>query len=300
MKKIIGIRCIKYDEQTQIAYEQIKKIFPDFEIYFIVDATNQNTQESFPEYLHVEYMTNEALNELNLYYEDPRIGWVAGDYSYYLLLKYNWDYMWLIEPDVYISPNLYNLIRNIDMDNKVDLIGAYYGERDSKWSWTNRLTQSTKFNRAFWVFFPFTRLSRNLVTQALKVRQEITQTVKEKKLKLPNDESVIGSVANWKKMTTLSLKNKYPNEMKYFNLRVRYSLADVQNKTGIFHPVDSPQKFDEKIIKELNDALKNTNVKKSLDFSASETKFRILKKIANLNNEPFEQRDLPNTLKSKK
>ncbi|MDG6189517.1 hypothetical protein [Lactococcus formosensis] len=289
MKKIVGIRCTKYDKQTQFVYEQIKNIFPDYQIYFIVDATNKKNREKFPNSLQVEYMTNEILNELGLYYDDPRIGWLAGDYSYYLLLKYKWDYMWLIEPDVYISPELYSLIRDIDMENEVDLIGAYYGERDSKWAWTNRLKQSTRFNKVFWVFFPFTRLSRGLVNHALKVRQEITETVKEKDLKLPNDESVIGTVANWKNMTTLSLKNKYPKEMKYFNLRIRYSFTDVQNKIGVFHPVDSIEKYDEKILAELNKSLKNTPVKHSLDFASNETKLRIFKKMTNLNNTSLEE-----------
>lgn len=277
MKKVIGIRCIDYDEQTKNTYETMKKIFPSYPIYFIVDRT-KTQKKDFPSDLNVEYMTRDKLDELRLYHADPKIGWVAGDYSYYLLLKYDWDYMWLIEPDVYISPDLFELVKKLDQNN-VDLIGAWYGERNQDWVWSKRLRQSTKFNRVFWIFFPFTRLSRDLVLNALKVRQEITQTVTEKNIKLPNDESVIGTVANWKKMSTLVLKDEYPEELKYFNLRVRYNFQDIKDKSGIFHPVDFQEKYDEKILEQLNQALGNAPVKKSLKRASDETKLRILNKL---------------------
>ncbi|HDF5854737.1 TPA: hypothetical protein PEN63_002269 [Staphylococcus aureus] len=277
MKKIIGIRCTNYDDQVKYTYEIIKTIFPNYPIYFIVDST-KNQVNDFPNNLNVEYMTTDKLDELNLYHSDPKIGWIAGDYSYYLLMKYSWDYMWLIEPDVYISPDLYELVRKIDQ-NEVDLIGAWYGERDNKWAWSKRLRQSTKFNKVFWVFFPFTRLSRDLVVSSLKVRQEIKQTIIQKNLKLPNDESVIGTVTNWKNMSTLALKSKYPEEMKYFNLRVRYNFQDIKDKTGIFHPVDFEEKYEEKILEQLNRALENAPVKNSLKFASDQTKLRILNKL---------------------
>lgn len=278
MKKIIGIRCTEYNDQTKRIYKIIHSIFPDYPIYFMVDNTSGNNTSIFPSELNVEYMTTDELDKLSLYHNDPKIGWVAGDYSYYMALKYSWDYMWLIEPDVYISSDVYDIVREIDSSD-AELIGAYYGERDSNWFWTNKLRLSTNFNRVFWVFFPFTRLSRSLVENALKVRQEISDTVLENKIKLPNDESVIGTVANWKQVSTMALKNSYPREMEHFNLRVRYNYDDIKNQSGIFHPVDSEEKFDEEIIKQLRHELGESPVKDSLKFSSEETILRIFRKL---------------------
>lgn len=277
MKKIIGIRCTEYNAQTKRVYDNIHGIFPDYPVYFIVDTILEN-KKTFPDGTNVEYMTTDELDRMSLYHNDSRIGWLAGDYSYYMALKYEWDYMWLIEPDVYISTDLYDTLREID-SNDVDLIGAYYGERNSKWAWSNRLKLSTKFNKVFWVFFPFTRLSRSLVESSLKVRKEISNTIIEKGLKYPNDESVVGTVANWKKMSTMALKSTHPKEMKYFNLRVRYNYNDIKNKSGIFHPVDFEEKFDEKITKQLRNELGNSPVKDSLKYASDETKLRILNKL---------------------
>lgn len=274
-KTVIGIRCTEYNEKTQQVYDMMHRIFPHYSIHFIVDNT-QGKNRNFPDDLNVIYMTNDLLKDLGLFYHDKRIGWKAGDYGYYLSLKFSWDYMWLVEPDVFISKDMDKIFHELDSES-LDLITTKYGERNTSWPWTNRLRNTTNFYRIFWCFFPLTRVSRSLVEKSFIIRQEISKNIESNpKLMLPNDESVIGTVAHWSGAKILSLKDIYPKEFDNFSFQIRNSYQDVQTKSGVFHPVDSEYEFEKRVFKELSHALDNLPIKKTLLNTKEDTRNQLL------------------------
>lgn len=273
-KTIIGIRCVKYDKQTEDMYNTMKKIFPEHKIFFIVDSINKTN--IFPKGYNTLDINIDVLKELSLYYEDSKIAWKAGDYSYYVSLKYDWDYMWLIEPDVYISSDLYNFIKKIDQ-KKEDLITTKYGERNSNWIWKNRLVTTTQFKRVWWSFFPLTRVSRTLVESSYEVRKEITKNLRQNSdLLVPNDESVIGTVTHWKKLSVLNLSKEYPHIFSRFDFNIRNNYNDIINQSGIFHPVDNEQKFKKEVFKQLEQLLDNSPIKHTLSRTTTKTRNTLL------------------------
>lgn len=250
---IIGIRCVNYDEKVRRIYKIIHKIFPTYKILFFSDSLNKNGV-GFPKNANVVRITKDALSSLKLSYEDKRTGWKAGDYSYCLALTYDWDYMWLIEPDIFISEDNYELFRNIESRN-VDLITSIYDEQGDDWYWSHVIRQVTSFKSVFCAFFPLTRLSRKLAEKVYLERKKISSKLSyDRNLSLPNDESVVGSVAHFNKMSTLVLKDEYSEQFKDFNWNVNYSYDDISSKSGIYHSVDKQQK---KLLIRLQDFLKN-------------------------------------------
>ncbi len=240
-KTIIGIRCVNYDKNTQRIYKIIHDIFPKYDILFFSDSLNRESDD-FPDDVNVFKITKDVLSKAELSYSDKKTSWKAGDYAYCLALMYEWDYMWLIEPDIFISQDNYELFRNIDK-SKVDLIASVYAEQDKTWFWGDVIKKVTDFDKVFGAFFPLTRLSRRLAEEVYEERKKISEIIdRNKNLEFPNDESVVGCVTYSKEMSALVLKDEYDKQFKHFDWDVDYKYEDIALKSGIFHSVDKPKK----------------------------------------------------------
>ncbi len=176
---------------------------------------------------------------------------MAGDYAYYACLKYGWDYMWLLEPDLFIGQDAFEMLNSVQNMN-IDLIGTNIGIRSTNWPWTNRLRATTSFHTVSGVFFPITRVSRRLALESLKIRQEISTKIKDSELRreVPNDESVIATTCNWKRYSSIDLREKYPKLFTNFGWRKRFDKSLLQS--GVVHPAHDTPIFIEKVIKEMN------------------------------------------------
>lgn len=279
MTTLVAIRAKEYSEEVENAVIMAKSIWPDNQVVVISDAIEK--EEPFPKHLDVIYITKTVLDELQLFYLRDKIGWAAGDYAYLVALRRDWDFMWLIEPDVFVSEDMYGLLRNL-ADKPVDLIATNINKRNENWVWTQRLRATTQFHTITGAFFPLTRLSRRLAEEILPIRQEISgKLVLDETLKVPNDESVVGTVSSWKRLTTLDLKKEFPTEFLHFSFNVRSLREDLLTKSGVYHPVYLYPTFEKRVLSELRRALSNTSVYQTLLQSSEDTRKKIFKSLFN-------------------
>ena len=117
MKQCLIIRCTNKNQREIDLKSTIANVINSENIFFVIDNEINENNSTFN--------LKKFREENNLNYKDPRIGWRCGDFSYYCAFskKSNYDFYWMIEPDVFInSKNFKNLIEKY-INNKSDLIG---------------------------------------------------------------------------------------------------------------------------------------------------------------------------------
>lgn len=280
MTTILGIRCTKFDSSTERMYKLLGNVFPNHEVVFFINGSS-DILGTFPNNSKKILINNDTMSAAKLFHGDKKIGWKAGDYSYCLGLQLPWDYMWLFEPDIFISDDMIPLMQDIDSQN-IDLITSKFGQRSNEWPWTKYLQNTTNFYTVYGAFFPLTRLSRHVAEKVYDIRKEISQNITENPaLPVPNDESVVGTVAHWLGATVLDVRAKYPKEFQNLNYDQRLTLSDVSSQSGIFHPVYEDEDFLEIMDKELHHYINKTRLLYSLQSASKETRDHVWENFFN-------------------
>ncbi|WP_394159319.1 hypothetical protein [Galactobacter valiniphilus] len=203
--------------------DMVRDVLPLAEIVYVSDE--RSSAYAWPQSCDVIRMTNEALASAGLFHERENVGWVCGDYAYALLLERQWDFAWLIEPDVALVGTAAELVRQADAGD-ADLIGTRIGVRPAEWNWPWRdrwLHLRPTQDDVQGLFFPLTRLSRSLASAVLQTRQEMTEPLKmDESARVPNDEVVVATVAYYGGYQTLDLKQLSPELFDMWNWVVRY------------------------------------------------------------------------------
>jgi len=176
------------------------------------------------------------------------VGWKCGDYCYYVALEREWEYLWLVEPDVAFVNGASDILVKADTST-ADLIGTRIGQRNPSWPWAERLAKASDFAEIRAVFFPLTRVSRRLAVSLLEARRVISaRLAADDTLRVPNDESVVATVALESGASTLDLKAEHPEVFDLWTWGVKFWRPDVeaQGRPLIAHPVYSREEFVER------------------------------------------------------
>ncbi|MBZ5981201.1 hypothetical protein [Leuconostoc gasicomitatum] len=278
MKTVVGIRATHFSLDLEDVFQTIKNIFPGFTVYVVVDETNKKKSGAFPSYMNLLMIDDQLLDDLGLYYKSKKIGWIAGDYAYYIALKYDWDFMWMIEPDVFIGQDSFKILQEAQK-SQVDLVGTNINIRSDNWPWTKRMRSTTQFHTISGVFFPLTRVSRRLAVAALKIRREVSMVLEKKQveLQIPNDESTIATTAMWKHYGYLDLKKEFPSHFRNFGWKKRFDKNLLSS--GIVHPAHETSIFIEKVVDELVSVLNTVPSYQSLLETDKKNQSEILNRI---------------------
>jgi len=164
--------------------------------------------------------------------------WRFGDYALYLAhnaLKNDnitYDYMWLVEPDVYMRAPFSEMISSC-AENSYDLLTSYFGVAGPDWMWCKYRHELSSKN-VYMTFFPFMRLSNRLVTDLISERIKLNT--------MANDESFVGTFVG-NNNYSVNLFSSY-SEVNYsrnsFSYRLPHYLPFIKKrimpKYNLFHP----------------------------------------------------------------
>lgn len=134
-----------------------------------------------------------SIDRLGLY-RHPKSSVYCGDYFYYhVLQKYpDYDYYWMLEPDVYFDFHSVNDFFSSFINNEYDYLAMHFGKRDEKWPQYKKI--SAYFPRAYGGAFFLTRISRKALNFIFLARKNISQDMSlECADEWPSDESFVAS-----------------------------------------------------------------------------------------------------------
>lgn len=278
VRSLIAIRCTGYSGRLAELHLQLSTALPDLPIVIVADERSH--RDVWPAGYDVVAVTDEKLDGLGLFRERENVGWACGDYCYYALLERNWDFLWLVEPDVsFVGGSEYEL-GGFDASD-ADLIGTRIGARGPNWPWRSRLERVHEGVDVKGVFFPLTRVSRDLAEHLHEVRRgqrELLQA--DRSLAVPNDESVTASFALGSGYSVLDLKVERSELFNYWNWAVRFPVDDMSRagiEKSIIHPALSSDEFrafidDETHRVVTSSARASERLAPSLSFASAETR----------------------------
>lgn len=139
-------------------------------------------------------ITSQSLESLDLHPHE-RAGWQCGDYVYYHVLAHlpQYDFYWMVEPDVFIGFREVSDLFAIFRDARQDLIAPKLGPRPRRWGWTDAVSDGDE--PVFGACVQFTRLSAPAIASLHRARSEARRRPGPKEGRAwPNDEAFIGTM----------------------------------------------------------------------------------------------------------
>lgn len=229
---LVLIRCTKATSRiTELATQLIDQ---GFEVLAVPDLINvahdhhAHVTSGFP--IRSEALTEEFLRDYGLpFWNDrKRTGWACGDYVFYRALKFEWDYAWIVEPDVYFLNGAPSILAGM-AELETDLITTNYWRSSDNWYWRKPLADVFPELDVHAMAFPLVRVSRRLAESSLKLRQHVTRVSKSGD-RVPNDESVLATAAHSNGYSFLDLKKEYPHAFRYWSTVLKYPIDDVRQR----------------------------------------------------------------------
>lgn len=236
-KTVILIRCMTPNDRLRELARQLEAQCPEFSVMAVPDFTqvpeseHQQLAESFG--MKVLPLTEAFIEESGLHYYEQRkrTGWACGDYVLYRALEESWDYAWVVEPDVYFlngAEGVLNALSSV----ATGLIATHIWPAANDWMWRKQLQVFMPHQQIYAMAFPLLRVSRAVAEEAFALRQSITPQLDDKS-KIPNDESIISTVAHIHELGTLDLKKMNRSMFRYWSTANRIPVNDIrQRETG--------------------------------------------------------------------
>ena len=167
-------------------------------------------------------------NGLTFWNDQRRTGWACGDYVFYRALCKNWDYAWIIEPDVYFLNDAMSLLTEFS-ESETDLITTNFWRASNQWYWRKPLEDALPGIDIHAMGFPLSRASRNLVEKSFAFRKHVV-SVSNAGSRVPNDESILATSAFINGFTTLDLKKEFPEIFSYWSTVLKYPIEDIRTR----------------------------------------------------------------------
>ncbi len=185
-RTLVIVRTHRADVASLAAFDLLAEAGLDADIVFCVDEREQAADMGARAKVS---FSQDTLARLGLY-AHRNCGWRCGDYSYYVTrdARPDYDYYWLIEPDVRIHvdslADFFAPLAHVS----ADLLAAQYGPRSNLWGWTRTIAASGL--PAYGCLYPITRLSGRGIDTLLKIRREWSaDSTMATALDWPNDEA---------------------------------------------------------------------------------------------------------------
>ncbi len=104
-------------------------------------------------------------------YAHPNCGWRCGDYFYYVIrtARPDYDFYWMVEPDVRINTNNLAAFMATFAAQKHDFLAPQFGPRNNQWGWTRTILPTGMAPHG--CLYPITRLSARAIDHMFAVRR---------------------------------------------------------------------------------------------------------------------------------
>ena len=223
--------CFRAHRPTPVLlanYDKFVAAFGNDRVSLIVDQTV--SVHEWPDHVNLIALDINFLDSMNLYHGFGRVGWRCGDYFYYLALKeFSFDYLWLIESDVFFDyDDLGQFFTPFDAV-EADFISHRVRRREPEWYW-HRSMAELGYSEVYGSLFPLTRISRPALTHLLTHRQRISErfiSSSAEGLLFPNDEAFTASILENGQFSMQSLSDTHPDAFPFFQYADKYCLPDI-------------------------------------------------------------------------
>lgn len=224
------VYCFRAHRVTPLLMENYRKFVDEYgkdRVYVLADETG--AQSEWPSEMNVLRLTEQFLDANRLFRQVPKLGWRCGDYFYYVALQnIDFDWLWLIESDVYFDyPVLSDFFAEFE-DNPADFISHRIGRREADWYW-HRSMSDLGYQEVYGSLFPLTRVSRDsaefLFTERQYVSSGFAAGTNGGSL-YPNDEAFTASVLLNTRYSMQSLVDTHPDAFDLFKYNDKYRLPD--------------------------------------------------------------------------
>ena len=247
-KTFILIRCVEFNQRIEEMIALFQASLPSWTVVAVPDCTGldeERTAQRLAEFsVPALGITDTFITESGLHHahSGARTGWLCGDYVFYRALELQWDYAWLVEPDLYFLNGAEDILRRLQKLEH-DLIATHLWPSGPQWMWGEALLNSVPDIKPYAMAFPFCRLSRELVKESLSLRKKIADGYPGTG-RLPNDEVVVASTAYDCGFSMLDVQSLYEEAFRFWGTITRVSIEDVQDSFDIPLIVHSGQKRD--------------------------------------------------------
>lgn len=256
---LILIRCMEADARVVEMHQFLAKAVPEFQIIAVPDYLRKNA--SFDDKAFADAgitalpLTDEWIRSAQLKKAELRPGWVCGDYAFYRSFGIEWDYAWVMEPDVYFLNGAEDVLSGLNQVEH-DLISTRTRKENQSWAWYEPLRALNLGLEVHAMGFPLVRISRRLAEHAYELRKDISLKLSETQV-MPNDESVIASLAHSGDFSILDLLPWMQNTFKFWGTMTRYNVDDIaanETEKRIVHSGRRAAEFDKYLQDQLKEA----------------------------------------------
>ena len=288
---VILIRCMSAEPRVLELHAQMQRALPQFRIIAVPDLLRDNSHAEVQKFqeanIEVLPLTKEYLSNAGLKEAETRTGWVCGDYAFYRALEVDWEYAWVVEPDIYFLNGSDQILAELEQVSH-DLIGTGFRKGSPNWHWYDPIDQLSLGMDVYAMSFPLVRMSRNFVESAYEFCRSISLKIQSSQ-RMPNDESVISSLAHAGQFSILNVKSLLSGVFKYWHTVTRYNIDDIcESEPGqlIVHSGRSADQFDKYLHEQLKLALMGNNVAKErilncLKYGSRRTAQRFVESLLN-------------------
>lgn len=292
-KLLVGIRTNKWDFQTFYLASYYRSF--GFAVVAVVDETRFEINTGvFPKVS----MTKDWLQENGLRVDEPKLGWLCGDYFFYVMRKSYPDYdgYWLVEDDALIIHDRLKELLFQCFEQPVDFMAMRFNKRSSAWRWTDSVKSLLSVDEVLGCMFPMVYASGRFCDKALEKRQVLSEEFANNKglnLLYPNDESFMMNFLDRKEFIYKRLEDVYgkPLTTKFrsssqkhlYTFDADFDLND-QDIFGFYHPVVIKQNLFDSFFRQIK-MLNRHNVTLENGLTASESyKKQVLEELNGFSN----------------
>lgn len=249
---LVGIRTNKWDFQTFYLASYYRSF--GLAVVAVVDETQSEVNTGvFPKIS----MTKAWLQDNHLRIDEPRLGWLCGDYFFYVMRKNYPDYdgYWLVEDDALIIHDKLKELLFRCFEQPTDFMAMRFNKKSSSWRWTDSVKSLLKVKEVEGCMFPMVFASGRFCDKALESRQQLSEkfsNCKDLGLLYPNDESFMMNFMDKKEFIYRKLEDIYGKlltaKFRSSSQKHLYTFEadfDLSNKEvfGFYHPVVIKQSF---------------------------------------------------------
>lgn len=198
-------------------------------------------------------------------------GWLCGDYSYYCVSKTFGDYefYWMIEPDVFLNFDDPNIFKKIDdfNNNNFDYISSYFNKANEGWYWTKIIGMFYE-KQLYSSFFAITRISKKSIKYLMIDRLRLSNMFYiNNNGQFPNDESFVATSlmnGDFKCCDINYFGDFYSKETLNYAIPFSLTLLESGKKDNkIYHPALSGLDFMRKVKKSIDEGyINDSNIEK--------------------------------------
>ena len=241
---VFAIRAHEPSRAVARLHAVLAQALPESRVVVVVDELHGAARCAWPAEYELVPIDDALLESLELRTDIADAGWRCGDYAYYALASaLDFEHAWLIEPDVgFEGVDVRGLFSGFS-GSAADLIAADVRPAPG-WSWAFQLT--VRGVESPWrCFFPMTRMSRDAIGSALRLRRRI-QWIDGGSYGHPNDEGIVASAVAADGLVWEDLRGAEPQLFAHFHHRPKLQGRVVAERFGgpfVVHPALEPAEF---------------------------------------------------------